>query len=401
MRTVCLTIFSLLLLTAPAWAFGFPTVPTNCVAAPPYTLYITPSNCPIPPMSYPYPGELTLAINRQMNVLLFPSTPGISQSLWTTPPSEVENVTSSYYSNDTGAITVSYVSLDSASFTRNSGFVFASLTGSLGRPAVTAISPYQWPWGYYDHATFITPRHCIMAAHYVGGPFIRVVDANGHPFDTVIVAQTVLTYNPASQMNMGLLINGDYYDICISQVADDITQSRTVISGTNSWTFAGADFLPVLPISTSSWFADPAITYTSSIHNYSTTMIPYLPPIASIEFIGGDSRYNYQSASVHDAINSLGHNLDSYYLGHTSLDQQRFSWGIDVYGGDSGNPICFALNGKMVMVSHMTSFSMGSYYYLVYDAMNAELTRLQTVAGTHDNYQLSPVDLSGFAKVQP
>ena len=74
-------------------------------------------------------------------------------------------------------------------------------------------------------------------------------------------------------------------------------------------------------------------------------------------------------------------------------------WNVTIRGGDSSDPDLLLIHNQLVLVSHHFYVGGGPNYALAFDAINAAMHELSTNNHVSTDYQLTPVSLAEFRKM--
>lgn len=222
-----------------------------------------------------------------------------------------------------------------ATYVRNTGCWAAGVD-------LTPISPWNSESAHHKAGILISPCHVLFATHYhpATGTTLRFITA-----DNVVVTRTTIATQSLT------MTSGLYPDLTVARLDSDVP-------GTIS-------FARVLPDD-----------YTD-----------YLPTLETLEvpIFGTDQE---EKALVKETPLT-----SSVARMRTPASLTRRAWDEGVVGGDSGNPACLIINGKLVLVTVWTYGGTGTGTFI--NPQRAAINAIMTSLG--GGYTLTDVDLSAYA----
>jgi hypothetical protein len=207
------------------------------------------------------------------------------------------------------------------------------------------------PWNSRSYNCFagalISPRHIILANHAIlpiPGDTVRFVTK-----DNLVITRTYIAVRYCvSDIAIGILDNDVPNTITYAKVLRPASASQLPLRG-NSDYLTWPLHIPVL-----------------ATNQFKEALVK--------EFVVGES-----GCSVSPPYSTL-----------------RSAFSSSIITGDSGSPVFFIIDNQLVLLTSWTFPSAGPFYRAYYDQINATMAQLSVDAGAQTNYQLSPVDLSGF-----
>jgi hypothetical protein len=225
-----------------------------------------------------------------------------------------------------------------ATYVRNTGCWAAPYVSAL-----TAISPWNSQGGNQLAGILISPRHVLFATHYAAGvgAVMRFVKADNTVVERTITASQAMT-----------ITNGYYPDLTVGLLNSDVP--------------AGIDYARVLP---ANW-------------------ANYLPSLNTISLKPPALCLDQEEKALETDLSAL--NTTALFGQPTTALRSAFY--EDKIGGDSSNPACLIVNGKLVVLTCWTYGGAGSGTSVV--DKRAAVDALMTSLG--GGYTTTAVDLSGF-----
>lgn len=225
-------------------------------------------------------------------------------------------------------------------------------TGCWAYPVnLTPISPWNSNADNYRAGTLVTPKHVLFAAHYFpsGGSIIRFVTSGNVVVNRAMTGVSTLpTYSPY------------YPDIAIGVLDSEVPNT--------------IDYARVLP--------------DNYISKFSTTLgnLPQRLPAIALDF--------QEKALITDvfSISAAAGTYGAMINGWAPTDATRLEYYEPKIGGDSSNPFCLIIDGKLVIMTAWTFGGFGAGTNIAYhrSAINT------LISGYGTGYQLSDVNLSGY-----
>ena len=201
--------------------------------------------------------------------------------------------------------------------------------------------------------TMISPRHYLCATHmHPDGHRAAFLDTNNVLHWRTTVQRIDLSGSPAK---------GIGNDISVGILDEDLPPS--------------VGYLPVLP----------------------TNYPDYLPvnPGSVVQGIGMNQDLRLFSQPMTFAFQGYV----AWNSGITVPEGTAKDWNVTIRGGDSSDPDLLLIHNQLVLVSHHFSVGGGPNYSTAYDAINAAMHQLSTNNHVKTDYQLTPVSLAEFRKV--
>lgn len=215
---------------------------------------------------------------------------------------------------------------------------------------LTPLSPWNSDGGVTRAGTLVSPKHLIFATHYqiATGATVRFITSGNQVINRTMTGKASLTgYSPY------------YPDITVGALDSDVPTGATGIS-----------FARVLP-------------------NAFTGKLP--GSLAKIPVIRLDQE---EKALVGDltSITSGAGFYGATVVCAVPTDSQRLLFYENLIGGDSSNPCCMIVSGKLVLLNVWTFGGAGQGTSLTYYK-----SQINTImSGLGGNYALTDVDLGGF-----
>jgi hypothetical protein len=212
---------------------------------------------------------------------------------------------------------------------------------------LTPISPWNSNGANHKAGILISPRHVLFATHYAvpAGATIRFITADNTVVTRTVSATASLAYTA-----------GLYPDFTVGRLDSDVPTSIS--------------FARVLP---DNW----------------ATYLPTMSVLREVASIGLDQE---EKALVSD-VGVISPATTPFY---TSCETPKSSLRLPFYenkiSGDSGNPCCLIIDGKLVVLTVWTGGGGGTGTFVT--AFRAAVNGIMTSLG--GGYQLTNVDLSGF-----
>lgn len=275
--------------------------------------------------------------------------------------------------------------LATKTFTRNEDFWAKGLTG------LSAISPNNSRSANKRCGTAITKRHIICTCHYpfkAGDTIDFVLNVSG---STTAVTRTIqkVKNHPLYRGSSG----GYSYDIQICLLDSDLPSN--------------IDIMEVMPSNSASYYG---------IHGWMNTSVACFDQEQKCYTKIGreliDSYYFGQLlpdstfSTIHLGQSMLrglsmpgsSFNSPSDYVSTTPLlaTDKLYQLNESAVVGDSGSPLCFVLNSKLVLASLFTSGQGGSYLPTYITDINQLIIDVDTLAGIATGYTLTECDLSSY-----
>ena len=201
--------------------------------------------------------------------------------------------------------------------------------------------------------TMISPRHYLCATHmHPEGHRAAFLDTNNVLYWRTTVQRIDLPSSPTKAVGN---------DISVGILNEDLPPS--------------VGYLPVLP----------------------TNFPDYLPinPGSVVQGIGMNQDLRLFSQPMTFAFKSYV----AWNSGITAPEGMTKDWNVTIRGGDSSDPDLLLIHNQLVLVSHHYYVGGGPNYALAYDAINAAMHELSTKNHVRTDYQLTPVTLAGFRKL--
>jgi hypothetical protein len=212
---------------------------------------------------------------------------------------------------------------------------------------LTPISPWNSDGGNYKAGVLVSPKHVVFATHYpvTGGTVIRFVAT-----DNTVISRTVTGLTPLP----GYV---PYYP--------DVT-----IGGLDSAVPASISFARILPAS-----------YTGQLY-YGVSRAPTINLDYEEKALVSDLSTITSNTGYHGAMVSE----------QAPINTTRVQFYEDQIGGDSGNPICVIIDGKIVLLTVATFAGPGFGTNIAYwkDGINT------VMGGLGGGYTLTEADLSAY-----
>jgi len=202
--------------------------------------------------------------------------------------------------------------------------------------------------------TMISPRHYLCATHmHPEGHRAAFLDTNNVLYWRTTRQRIDLPGSPAK---------GIGNDISVGILDEELPPS--------------VGYLPVLP---------------TNFPDYLT-----ITPGSVVQGIGMNQDLRYFSQPMTFAFKSYV----AWNSGITIPGGMAKDWNVTIRGGDSSDPDLLLIHNQLVLVSHHFYVGGGPNYALAYDAINAAMHELSTNNHVKTDYQLTPVSLAGFRKVE-